>query len=173
MATCSACGTTILFGGKRLGDLRFCNDKCLARGRYLAAADQVPEAAVSDLARRVHSGLCPKCHGPGPVDVHNAYSVWSALYITSWKTQPHVVCRSCGTKAQVWALVSSLALGWWGFPWGIFVTPLQIGRNLNAMRRKVSFSEPSPELLRLTRLTLASERAAPAPAPPPSRRPNA
>jgi len=66
MASCSACGTTILFGGKRLGDLRFCSDKCLARGRHLAVAGQIPDAVVADLARRVHSGRCPKCNGPGP-----------------------------------------------------------------------------------------------------------
>ena len=33
MATCASCGTTILFGGKKIGDKRFCDDKCAARGR--------------------------------------------------------------------------------------------------------------------------------------------
>ncbi len=156
MASCSACGTTILFGGKRLGDLRFCSDKCLARGRHLAVAGQIPDAVVADLARRVHSGPCPKCNGPGPVDVYNAYSIWSALYLTSWKTEPNVACRSCGSKAQVRALLSSLVLGWWGFPWGFLMTPVQIGRNIAALRRRANPAEPSAELLRVARLTLAS-----------------
>ncbi len=167
MATCSSCGTTILFGGKRLGDFRFCSDKCLARGRYLTVAERIPDAAVADLARRVHSGPCPKCHGPGPVDVHNAYSVWSAIYLTSWKTEPNVVCRSCGSKAQVRAVLSSLVLGWWGFPWGFFVTPMQIVKNIAALRRQVSPTEPSTHLLRVARLTLASQVAAQAPPPSP------
>lgn len=31
MAKCGYCGTTILFGGKKDGDLRFCNDECHAK----------------------------------------------------------------------------------------------------------------------------------------------
>lgn len=27
MTSCAYCGTTILFGGKRINDLRFCNEK--------------------------------------------------------------------------------------------------------------------------------------------------
>ena len=83
MATRSSCGTTILFGGKRLDEFRFCSDKRLSRGHYLALAATVPDAAVDELARRTLSAPCPKCHGLGPVDVHNAYSVWSAVYLTS------------------------------------------------------------------------------------------
>jgi len=160
MARCSACGSTILFGGRRLGDLRFCNDKCLARGRYLTFADQIPDAMVDDLARRTLRGACPKCNGPGPVDVHNAYSVWSAVYLTSWKTQPHITCKSCGTRAQVQALLFSLVFGWWGLPFGFILTPVQVARNIGAMRRQSSPTEPSPDLLRAARLTLAARLAA-------------
>ena len=110
MATCATCGTTILFGGKRVGQYRFCSDKCLARGRPLTFAAQVPDAAADELARRLLSAPCPKCHGLGPVDVHNAYSVWSALYLTRWSTKQIVGCRSCATKAQVQALVFSAVL---------------------------------------------------------------
>ena len=88
MATCATCGSTILFGGARLGEFRFCNSNCLARGRPLTIAREIPDNIVTDLARRIHSGQCPKCQGPGPVDVHKAFSVWSAIAMTSWKTQP-------------------------------------------------------------------------------------
>lgn len=165
MASCSTCGTTILFGGKRQGTFRFCSDKCLARGQYLLVADQIPDSVVDEFARRVHLGLCPKCQGPGPVDVHNSYSVWSAVYLTSWKTVPNVVCKECGSKAQTRALLSSLLLGWWGIPWGFLVTPMQIVKNISAMRRDVSPTEPSKELLRVARLHLASRAAA---QPPPA-----
>ena len=166
MARCSACGTTILFGGKRVGDFRFCSDKCLARGRYLTFAARVPDAMVDDLARRTVMGACPKCKGPGPIDVHNAYSVWSAVYLTSWKTQPHIACKTCGRRAQVQALFFSFFFGWWGIPFGFILTPVQIARNIGAIRRESSLTEPSPDLLRVARLTLAAQLAAQAAAAP-------
>lgn len=39
MARCAFCSTTILFGGKRVGDHVFCNGRCLLRGRPLLLAD--------------------------------------------------------------------------------------------------------------------------------------
>jgi len=157
MATCAACGLTILFGGKRVDDLRFCSDKCLAKGRVLSVAQQIPHDAVARLAATLHRGPCPKCQGPGPVDVHKTHTVWSAVYLTSWKSTPNIVCRSCGTKAQLLALLSSTLLGWWGFPWGVFVTPVQIGRNIAGLLRKPDPYSPSEELLRLARLQLGGE----------------
>lgn len=32
MPTCSFCGTTILFGGKQDGPLRFCREICMRKG---------------------------------------------------------------------------------------------------------------------------------------------
>jgi hypothetical protein len=40
MAKCEYCGSTIIFGGKRGANGRFCNQKCQARGGLLAAAIQ-------------------------------------------------------------------------------------------------------------------------------------
>ncbi len=168
MATCASCGTTILFGGKKIGDKRFCDAKCVARGQALIAADQIPANDVAEFARRVKMGPCPKCQGPGPVDVHNAYSVYSVIVMTSWRTVPHVACDSCGSKAQFKALMTSVVAGWWGFPWGLLMTPIQIGRNIAAMRKDRSPVEPSEELLRVARLTLAARmfRASQPPPPP-------
>lgn len=164
MSTCCSCGRTILFGGKRLGAYRFCSGKCRAQGSYLVVADKIPDATVVRLARRIHAGPCPECHGPGPVDVYNAYFVWSALVLTSWKTVPNVVCQSCGSREQGRALLSSLVLGWWG-AWGLLVTPMQIVKNIWAMNRQVSPTEPSAQLLHVARVALASQIAAQEPPP--------
>jgi hypothetical protein len=156
MAACSYCGTTILFGGKRDGDLRFCNDACHRNGYVAVAAQQMPDHLISQHIWDVHQGLCPKCGGAGPVDVHMSHRVWSALALTSWSSRPHVVCKSCGTKAQIADAFFCLALGWWGFPWGLLVTPVQIVRNIAGM-----FSgdptAPSPQLERVVRLHIASQ----------------
>ena len=157
MASCAYCGRTILFGGKRLNELRFCNGTCLANGAHLAFVDQVPTQQVTELASTLHRGPCRRCQGPGPIDVHKVYSVWSALYVTRWKTQTLLVCRSCGTKAQVRALLFSGFLGWWGIPWGLFITPMQIVRNISALRRSTDPFVPSDELRRAAQVHLAKQ----------------
>lgn len=157
MAACAYCNTTIILGGKRVGDYRFCNDRCLAKGRVLVEAEQLPPSVVTAFVTALHSGPCPKCHGSGPVDVFTSYSVWSALIVTSWKNQPNVCCRACGRRSQVRAALVSLLLGWWGFPWGFIMTPVQLVRNLGAMAKVRDPLRPSPELERIARVLLAAQ----------------
>ncbi len=160
MAKCDACGSTILFGGKRNGDLRFCNDRCLARGASISTAREIPEDVVRQRVWSVHQGRCPRCNGPGPVDVHVSHRVWSALVLTSWKSEPRISCRSCGVKRQIGDAAFSLAFGWWGIPWGLVLTPVQIGRNVVGTMRGPDPSAPSEQLSKHVRLTLAAQAAA-------------
>jgi hypothetical protein len=157
MATCGGCDTTILFGGVRDGDQRFCNNDCHHRGYLLAVANQIPEGIVREQADRVYRGMCPKCQGPGPVDVHTSYRVWSAVLLTSWQNTPEISCRRCGAKAQVGNALFSLVLGWWGFPWGLLMTPVQITRNIVALSKSPQHSAASPELTRFVSMNLAGE----------------
>ena len=157
MAQCDYCGSTIIFGGKRDGNGRFCNQNCQGRGALLAISRQLPDSAVQDQVWKVHQGLCPKCSGSGPVDVHVSHRVWSALVVTSWRSAPQLSCRSCGIKSQAADAAISLALGWWGFPWGLVVTPIQIGRNLFCMSRPPDPTKPSPQLEKIIRMTIAAQ----------------
>ncbi|TAK74788.1 MAG: hypothetical protein EPO12_19835 [Aquabacterium sp.] len=157
MAKCAYCSTTILFGGKRNGDLRFCNDKCLQGGSLAIAATQLPASEVAVYVGKVHRGSCPSCAGPGPVDVHTSYRVWSALVMTQWSSRPLVGCKSCGTKRKLGDAAFSLVLGWWGFPWGLVMTPVQLGRNLFALARTPDPTTPSPALEKILRLHLAAQ----------------
>ena len=159
MASCDYCGSTILFGGIRLGDLRFCNASCQQQGAILEVADQLHEDVVAQHVREVHEGDCPRCGGPGPVDVHTSHSVWSAMVLTSWKSKPEICCRSCGTKRRLGAVASSAVLGWWGFPWGLIMTPIQIARNLGGMLSSSASTGPSGKLENLVRVHLASQLA--------------
>ena len=156
MAKCNYCGTTILFGGKRDGDLRFCNDKCQQEGMFVAIANQIPTDIVQQYINEVRVGKCPQCHGRGPVDVHTSYEVWSALVLTSWSSTPRISCRSCGVKHQLTSALSSLLLGWWSFP-GIIMTPIQLIRNLVGMFRGPDPARPSAQLENLLRLHLAMQ----------------
>ena len=157
MPKCSYCNSTILFGGVRDGGRRFCNRKCLQSGALLSVAQEVPDEVVRQRVLEIHQGACPKCQRVSVVDVHTAHSIWSALLITRWSSKPMVCCTSCGKKAKAMALLGSLFLGWWGFPWGLILTPIQIGRNLWGLARSPSTSAPSAQLERIVRLTIAED----------------
>ena len=157
MAACSACNTTILFGGVTDGPDRYCNNECHSRGYLLAVARQIPTDVLRNQTDAVYRGSCPKCNGPGPIEVHKSYQVWSVVLLTSWRTNQSVSCRSCGVKSQVGDLLFSLFLGWWGFPWGLIITPVQIVRNLNAMIRSNNSTTPSDELQQVVSVALASQ----------------
>jgi hypothetical protein len=157
MASCAYCRTTILFGGKRAGDLRYCSDKCLTLGGAARTALQIPPEILQQHVWAVHQGNCPSCGGRGPIDVHMSYRVWSALIITQWSSRPTVSCQACGTKVRLKDAGFCLLLGWWGFPWGLLLTPVQIGRNLVAIFSSRDPSKPSPELNNLVAAQLAKQ----------------
>lgn len=154
MAQCGYCGTTILFGGVRDGAYRFCNNKCHQNAYVLRVAQQVPADVLERQTGEVFRGNCPKCRGLGPVDIHKVHRVWSALLLTSWSSSQQVCCRSCATKSQLGGALFSLGLGWWGFPWGLILTPVQITRNIIGMCAGPDSSRPSADLRKLVLVNL-------------------
>jgi hypothetical protein len=159
MARCGYCNSTVIFGGLKTKDKseRYCNDKCYNNAVLLAVADRIPIETVNQQIQSVHQGFCPKCKGRGPIDVHIKYQIWSALLLTSWSNNPQLSCRSCGIKSQLTAAVTSILFGWWGFPWGIIMTPVQITRNLIGMVKNQDELRPSLMLEKIVRLGMASE----------------
>ncbi|MBA4147468.1 MAG: hypothetical protein H0X66_05080 [Verrucomicrobia bacterium] len=155
MARCSHC-SSIFFGGVREGNQRFCNTKCQQDNVLTVMSNQIP----SDIVRRdliaLHQSNCPRCAGPGPVDLHTAYFIWSFLVITRWSSSPRLCCRSCGRKGQVGGILFSFFFGWWGFPWGIIGTPVQIFKNIGGMFGGPNPAVPSKNLEQVVRISLAS-----------------
>lgn len=159
MAACNACGTTVLFGGVKDGGLRYCNARCHARGGITRIAQSLPPDVVRQQASQIFRGPCPRCQGQGPVDVHTSHHVWSVLVMTQYKSTPQISCKSCGVKTQLSNAVFSLFLGWWGFPWGLLMTPVQIFRNVHGMLKSGAVDGPSPELERMVSLGMAASAA--------------
>lgn len=157
MAKCACCGSTVIIGGKKQGDLRFCSNKCLQQVALLSALDQVPEDLLERQIHSVHQGDCPKCGGSGPIDVHTSHSIWSILVMTSWNSTPKISCRKCGIKAKVKAGLFSLLVGWWGFPWGILGTPIQVIRNFVGIFTAPDPAMPSEALQAMVGLDLAAK----------------
>jgi hypothetical protein len=160
MTRCDYCGSTILLGGTEQGSMRFCNTQCASQAPFVIASRSIPPDQVIQQAQSIHMAPCPACGGKGPVDVHTTYRVWSALIVTSWASRPEVSCRTCANKRRAGDLLMSLLVGWWGFPWGLIMTPIQITRNLIGFFKAPDPSRPSEALRRLVRIRLAANAAA-------------
>jgi len=147
MARCANCNKIILFGGTRDGAHQFCNATCYNNARTAAVAQILPQDDVEALLNQLHTGPCPLCKGPGPVDVHMAYTVYSMLVLTQRRQSGRICCRSCGVKHQTKAIALSALFGWWGFPWGLIYTPVQISRTVGEITSAKHRTGPS-EILR-------------------------
>lgn len=161
MARCDYCGTTIVFGGIRDRGYRFCNATCQQNGSILMASTRISPEVLEQQVRAVHEGTCPLCRCRGPVDVHTSHRVWSALLLTSWVSRPQICCRKCGRMEKIKDCLFSLFLGWWGFPWGLIVTPIQIMRNLVGLLRQPDPSQPSHKLRRLIQIHIRRQMQSP------------
>lgn len=159
MAVCAYCSNTIIFGGVTSGGRLYCSDRCRESARLLVLAGKVPYRLLIRKLDELHRGPCPKCGGPGPVDVHRSYRICSAILVSRWTNIPEVCCKKCAIKSQVVGIVYSLLLGWWSVPWGIILTPLQVIKNIKAMFRKVTPDRPSIELQHVVRIGLAAKIA--------------
>ncbi len=157
MPKCSYCNSLIIIGGVRDGNLRFCDETCQHEGALLTVAQLLPDVYVKKQVTAIHEGPCPKCQSSGPTDVHTSHTVWSALVVTTWKSLPQVSCVSCGNKAKIKATLSSVILGWWGIPWGLIFTPIQITKNLWGLVRSQPSFTPSAQLEKFVRLEMAAE----------------
>src|SRR5262245_33534282 len=164
MGNCSHCKTFVLFGGVQLQGLRYCSESCAQLGQLARVAQTLPDREIRKHVWDTYKGDCPCCGGAGPVDVRMSYRGFSALFSTRWTTHSQLACRSCGVKAQLLSLLFCLLLGWWGFPWGLLVTPVQIIRNLVGLLVGDS-GTPSDTLDRIVRLRMAERQAAVPPAP--------
>ncbi len=162
MAKCDYCGTRLLLGGRQAHRYRFCNQTCQQNG-YALIVKEVPQDYLWSQITAIHQVQCSRGKG-APVDVHTSYHVWSILYFTSWHSQPHVCCQKCGRSSQIKDLLFSLCFGWWGFPWGIIFTPIQIARNLKNLLNPPDPTKPSPQLYRLVQIHIGESMFAIAPA---------
>jgi hypothetical protein len=131
MSACSQCGKSILFGGRQLDGRRYCSAACAQSHPLHLAADQVPQDILQRQVSEWRQSRCPRCkRQDATIDVYEHHRVHSLLLMTQWSTRRSVCCRRCGRRDQLLSTLYCLGLGWWGFPWGLLVTPVQIIRNI-------------------------------------------
>ena len=157
MATCANCKTIFFLGGVTDATERFCSDRCQSQGRLLRLSTLIPPSAVQAMTEQVRHGTCPDCGGAGPVEAFVSHRVWSAVFKTQWTTHQHVCCRPCATRKQLTAMGYSALLGWWGIPWGLLITPIQILRNGFELMKRAESPHASAELVRIVRMHMAAQ----------------
>jgi hypothetical protein len=157
MPSCDYCKSFHLFGKKDASG-NYCNDKCMLEARLKSAANSLPPGYIEQRIAEIHQGNCPRCMGPGPVDIHTSHEVWSAVVLTSWKSLPALSCKSCGVKRQLGGMAFCGFLGWWGFPFGLIITPVQLIRNFIGMVGGPNPNQPSSLLTAAVTRLAATER---------------
>lgn len=161
MAICDNCSKKFNLFGVHENGYSFCSANCRDRARaVLKSLDAVAPAEIESYIERARAGPCATCGGPGPVDLRRSYRVYSMILLTSWSTQNHFVCRACARKEQLKSLGFSTLLGWWGFPFGLIVTPIQIVRNIAALAGGADPGKASQRLQNILKLNLARKIAA-------------
>jgi hypothetical protein len=147
-------GRKIHEDGTALGFLHSREEKSGGRGE-LESISPSKQDKIGEQVHSIHQGRCPQCGGPGPVDIHTSYQVWSAIFFASWRKQQELCCKSCGVASQVGGVLFCLLLGWWGFPFGLIMTPVQIMRNLWAIFFGPDPRYPSKNLRKRVHATIA------------------
>jgi hypothetical protein len=157
MKKCSHCSKRIAFGGESLGTEAYCNKRCLKAGLLAAADFYLTEDIIQSQIDTVHKGPCPKCQGEGPNDLQSHYLIWSIILLTSHKEVSEVCCKSCGIKKKVGGLAFSTLCGWWGFPFGLILTPVQMIRNIGSLFQMPKLNKVSKQLTENIRMHLGAE----------------
>ena len=165
MPSCAYCHGVILFGGVKQDGLTFCNANCQAGGEVMSIASEVPPTLVAERLLAIRRGPCPKCGGPGPVDLQVSHVITSLLVVTSWGTRIELACNRCGVKKKIWGILHCMLMGWWGV-WGLIMTPIQIMRNFFGAFRKPDLSVTTPQLEQMIRVEIAQQVMAQGPATP-------
>jgi endogenous inhibitor of DNA gyrase (YacG/DUF329 family) len=155
MAKCGGCGSTILFGGITHQGQPFCDQRCVTMGQFLEVRKAIPAEALQEATMKFRESKCPQCGGAGPLDVHPSYFVWSAIVFTRSTSKSALSCRSCARKKQAMSALGSGVVGWWGIPFGLIMTPVQVIRNVFEMASPRGSRGPSRELIEFVRDELA------------------
>ena len=88
-----------------------------------------------------------------------AHRIWSAVRFSSWRSEARICCGRCGNKRQINGIIFSTFLGWWSI-YGLFMTPVQIYRNVRDLRNPPDPARPSDRFAALVREELAARMLA-------------
>jgi hypothetical protein len=155
---CPSCGLSVLFGGIKHNGVKYCSKKCFDSDSTNRFASEIPDGEVESFAREIYAGSCPACNGDGPIDVFKSYFTYSIILYTNYKTKEHVVCVACARKVQRKDMALSALVGWWGFPFGLIITPIILLMNSVALLLNPAQKGPTKALIKQSRYILANKK---------------
>jgi hypothetical protein len=144
-----------MFGGVVHEGQKYCNTQCVQYAEFKVVRGEMPDFIVEETAMTVHAGACPVCGNAGPIDFHASHFVWSAILFTRSSSKSTLSCRGCARKRQALSALGSGLVGWWGIPFGIIMTPVQIVRNIAEMAGGPDSRTPSRKLHEFVRDEMA------------------
>lgn len=147
MLSCDLCDATILWGGVKNANTRYCDAKCANAAAYLRTVREAipPHVLASEIAA-VHNAPCPRCTRPARIDYYHVHSIWSLIILTKISRTQVRCCRRCARKHQAFQHLGSMLVGWWSIPFGPIATLIQIARNIAELSKRES-PEPSRRLV--------------------------
>ncbi|MDR2149203.1 MAG: hypothetical protein LBE91_22410 [Tannerella sp.] len=99
-------------------------------GGALAQNREYSVEEVEAYAELLRSLPCPVCGSrDGKLNGTVLHTVKSFIFFTSARREPLIACPDCLDKRNNKAALTTALLGWWGFPYGLFKTPVYIYRN--------------------------------------------
>ena len=135
MARCGFCRAIVLGDEIEAGGNVYCGTRCYRKGHLAELARRLPPEAIECRTREIYESKCPDCCGDGPVDFHNAPTIWSAVFVTRTTDETRLSCRPCARKRQLDALWISACFGWWGVPIGLFMTSFVVVKLIRLLRK--------------------------------------
>ena len=121
MAKCTACNSTILFGGVKNRTGQYCNEECFSQQCIVVAGESVPKMEMDKIITEEYGKDCPKCKGSGPLDLHQATKITSYLVAYQISKESQIGCVACGKSMKLKAGIHTLFLGIWS-PRGLFLS---------------------------------------------------
>lgn len=114
------------------------------------ASRQYSYSDVVNYANLLRGLPCPICGSTAqPLNGSTAHTVTSLIFFTWSRKKPRIACPTCLTRKNNLAILHTVLLGWWGFPWGLIKTPQYLYLNIKA-RKQIKSEQPSDILLALT-----------------------
>lgn len=153
---CDYCGNSAKYMPIFDAGQRFCSKKCLHAARVSESAVDLSKVEIEQEASKIRSGACPECNQKkSPVEMRFYHMVISYIVLTRYTRKSRLCCARCGRKRNREAMLATALLGWWGFPWGVFMTPTYLIANLGEMFEKRKSDDPSEDLIREAKYRLA------------------
>ena len=121
--------------------LTILKEEIIRRGlsdEFLTAADiqvrGIPEYETENIIKKIAEFPCPFCgKTQNYLNAFYVMTVISFIIFTMVEKPLAIACPECISKNAKSALIKSLFLGWWGFPWGPIRTIHSILINLKAI----------------------------------------